>query len=204
MRSCNLAPWRTRGKTGKGVAFRGRSDAAENMTHVASDMRQQAGTRGDLLTTAQNAVSDAEHAASTSDAAGFEQSYARASEALNESNKIRESAAASSLGIGWAVDRSAAPLVNATLQEVEKVRQLSNTNRRPVDVAVYAAIDDREAVINCPPPLAWIAATMIEAMPLTMPCLLLLGAKNRQSKKTWPPPLYAPQPRSQPSRVAAE
>jgi hypothetical protein len=198
-----------RGKTGKGVAFRGLNDAAESMAKVASDMRQQAGTRGDLLTAAQTAMSEAERDAANGDAAGFEQAFAKASETLNAAEKIRLSAAASSLGIGWAVDRSAAPHVNATLQEIEKVRQLSNSNRRAIVIPVYTAIDDRQAVLNAPQPLAWIAAVMIEALPLAMlGLLLLLWREETTEQDNWLPPLFAPTPRPQsgpqPIREAAE
>lgn len=197
-----------RGKTGKGVAFRGLSDAAESMAKVASDMRQQAGTRGDLLAAAQTAMSEAERDAATGNVAGFEQAFTKASETLNAAEKIRLSAAASALGIGWAVDRSAAPHVNATLQEIEKVRQLSNSNRRAIAIPVYTAIDDRQAVLNAPQPLAWIAAVMIEALPLAMlGLLLLLWREETPEQETWLPPLYAPTPRSEtktPTLVAAE
>lgn len=187
-----------RGKTGRGVAFRGLSDAAESMARIASDMRQQAGTRGELLAAAQTAMSEAERDAATGDAAGFEQAFAKASETLNAAEKIRLSAAASSLGIGWAVDRSAAPHVNATLQEIEKVRQLSNSNRRAIAIPVYTAIDDRQAVLKAPQPLAWIAAVMIEALPLAMlGLLLLLWREETPEQETWLPPLYAPTPRGE-------
>ena len=190
-----------RGKTGKGVAFRGLNDAAESMAKIASDMRQQAGTRGDLLTAAQIAMSEAERDAATGDAAGFEQAFAKASENLNAADKIRLSAAASSLGIGWAVDRSAAPHINATLQEIEKVRQLSNASRRAIAIPVYTAIDDRQAILNAPQPLAWIAAVMIEALPLAMLGLLLLlwreetpELATRLPRSITPYPNGAPQP----------
>lgn len=196
-----------RGKTGKGVAFRGLSDAAESMAKVASDMRQQAGERADLLTAAQTALGEAERDAATGDAAGFEQAFAKASETLNAAEKIRLSAAASSLGIGWAVDRSAAPHVNATLQEIEKVRQLSNSNRRAIVIPVYTAIDDRQAVLNVPQPLAWIAAVMIEALPLAMlGLLLLLWREETPEQETWLPAFVPTRAATvpQPIREAAE
>lgn len=196
-----------RGKTGKGVAFRGLSDAAESMAKVASDMRQQASTRGDLLTAAQTAMGEAERDAAAGDAAGFEEAFAKASENLNAAEKIRLSAAASSLGIGWAVDRSAAPHVNATLQEIEKVRQFSNANRRTIAIPVYTAIDDRQAILNAPQPLAWIAAVMIETLPLAMlGLLLLLWREETPEPETSLPPFIAPFPNRapQPLPQAAE
>jgi hypothetical protein len=193
-----------RGKIGKGVAFRGLSDAAESMAKVASDMRQQAGTRGDLLTAAQTVMSEAERDAATGDAAGFEQAFAKASETLNAVEKIRLSAAASSLGIGWAVDRSAAPHVNATLQEIEKVRQLSNSNRRAIAIPVYTAIDDRQAILNAPQPLAWIAAVMIEALPLAMlGLLLLLWREETPEPETRLPRFITPYPNGEPQPFQA-
>jgi hypothetical protein len=197
-----------RNKPGKGAAYRSLNDAADNMAKVATDMRQQAGARADLLAAAQNAMTDANHSAATGDAAEFEQAFAKASEALNAAEKIRLSAAASSLGLGWALDKTAAPFINSQLAEIDKVRQMTGHNRRPVVVPVYAAIDDRQAVINSPQPLAWIGAVLIEALPLAMLGLLLLlwREETPEQDDNWPVPIYAPPPRPNhpPTLAAAE
>ncbi|MHB8270223.1 hypothetical protein [Bradyrhizobium sp.] len=163
-----------RHKAGQGPAFGSIINASENTRKVAAKMRERASARASLLRTAQAAMTEASNTIATGDAAQFEDAYTRASQALSEAEKIRLSAEASSLGVGWIVHSTAAPFINGTLQDIEKARQLAAQNWRAVSIPTYMAISERDAVVKNPPFLAWVCALLIEAAPLVMLGLLLL------------------------------
>jgi len=194
-------------KPGKGGAYDSINNAAVNTRKVASQTREQTAKRDDLLRQAHDAINETDRDIATGDAAGFEVAFAKSTKALTAVEQIKLSASAQTLGLGWIVDKTAAPWLSAQLSQVDKMRQQAAENREAVVVPTFTAIDARSAVVAHPPFLAWVCSLLIETLPGLMTALLIgCWREEKAEEESWLPPFVATRTQSapQPLREAAE
>ena len=190
------------GKRGKSIVYRSLSDAAESLATMARKLQTIANDRDEQLAEAKHSLDEATRAIAAHDATQFESAAMKAANGISTADRTRLTATASSLGIGVSADY-ARTQITAAFAEVGKVARLTSENRRDVSVPIYVPIDAKAAVITNPPVLAWIAALLIEAIPLIgLAILLVLWRDERDDEETASAPVTELRPR--PSLVAAE
>jgi hypothetical protein len=200
----NAAALISSGKRGKGVVYRTLNDAADNLASMATKLQSIAGERDEKLTDAKRTLSEATRAIAARDAAQFESAASRAATEISAADQMRLTTTVSGLGNGVTTDYARTPIA-AAFGEINKVARLANSNRREVTVPVYVPIDAKEAVKTNPPVLAWLAALLIEAIPLILlAVLLVLWREERDDADEQAPPATIAEPRPRPTLVATE
>ena len=191
-------------RRGKGVVYRTLNDAADNLANMATKLQSIAGERDEKLTDAKRTLDEATRAIAARDAAQFETAATRAATEISAADRMRLAATASGLGSSQTSDYARAPIA-ATFDEIRKVTRLANNNRREVMVPVFVPIDAKEAVKTNPPVLAWMAALLIETIPLILlAVLLVLWREERDDNDEQAPPASIAEPRPRPTLVASE
>jgi hypothetical protein len=159
------------GRRGKGVICAALKNSAGGMTALRGSLAKQQQERDNALSRARDALTDAVRDISTGDDTAFRDDAARAVAETRAGAKIRLGVA--SLNIGIAAPAEALHTIDETASGIAAVMADINMRRRAVTVPDYQPIDAKKAMLTNPQPLAWLAALVIEALPLLMLGLLL-------------------------------
>ena len=183
------------GQRGAGVVYRTLNDAADNMRDMAAKLRDLVASRDNHLKhTLQNLV-EARKAAASHDTGHFEEAVARAASEIAAADQTPILATASTLRPGVVTSNSRAT-IEAAFNDIGRAAGLVAENRREVSVPVYVPIDAKQAVIAHPPILAWVAALLIEGIPLILLAVLLILWRNDDDDSAPPAVESEPRPRS--------
>jgi hypothetical protein len=158
------------GKVGCKVVCLTLRNAAAGFATKGAVLSKGERARNETLARARNAIGDAIRDIAANDTERFEQDVANAAAGINAAANQR--LVVPDLGIGIDIDHARQPILRA-INDVSAVVEDANSRRRPVVVPAYQPIDTKTAIITNPQPLAWIAAMVIELLPLIFLGLLL-------------------------------
>jgi len=158
------------GRSGCGVVCLGIKNAATGMTAKAAALTGQQRERTEALARARDALSAAVRDVAANDAASLEDNAQRAAALINTAANMR--LAIPDLGAGLDLSH-ARQQIAGSIRDIGAVVEDANSRRRAVAIPVYQPIDAKSAIVAKPQPLAWLAATVIELLPLLLLGLLL-------------------------------
>jgi hypothetical protein len=159
------------GRPGNGPVSLGLKNAAASMATMQAGLARQQQERADALARSGEALANASRDIAARDAATFQDDMAKAVAEIRAAAKIRLGVA--SLNIGLAVPAEAEPVINQTTTAIAAVMTDINSRRRAVTMPDYQPIDAKRAMLTNPQPLAWLAAIVVELLPLVALGLLL-------------------------------
>jgi hypothetical protein len=200
-------PGHITGLRGQGSVYQSLMILAGSMTDMTATLREAAKRRDDLLARAERTIAEAVKAATAgNDGTLFQQAAATAARAIADADNIHLRDIATNFSGGVVVAAKARPVVDDVINRMNQALARADDNRRPVSVPVYVPVTAKEAVIVNPPPLAWIAAGVIEFLPLIGLALLLLLWRERHDDDSGAvsAPLFPPMPRGRPALRPAE
>jgi hypothetical protein len=193
------------GKPGANVVYHTLLNAAESLSKMASSLEKAAHARDEQLTRAARNLAEASHAIATRDAAQFSEAATRAATDIAAAGKINLASMTEGLGIGLIVAEQARADVATTFDQIDKRAAQVSETRRAVSVPVYVPVGAKKAVLTNPPPFAWIASILIEALGLIqLAVLLVLWREERDDAAEQAPPVSVAEPRPRPTLVAVE
>lgn len=191
------------GKTGKSVVFRALKDTADSLATKETKLERLAREREDHLSNAQRFLIDATRAIGTRNATLFRESSEHAANEVRAADKINLAIEVTGLAIGNLLEEHSRALVKGTFGDIANVARLVSESHLEVSVPDYLPISPKEAVVAQPPALAWIAAVLIEALPLIMLGVMLVlwrephddDTEHRDGGQTLPTPINDQRPR---------
>lgn len=158
------------GRARCGVVCLGIKNAATGMTAKAEALTRQQRGRTEALARARDALGAAIRDVAANDAVGFEENAQQAAASITAAANMR--LVVPDLGAGLDLTH-ARQQIGQSMRDIGAVVEDSNTRRRTIVVPVYQPIDAKGAIMARPQPLAWIAAIVIELLPLLLLGLLL-------------------------------
>lgn len=132
------------------------------------------GRRTGYLNDARQALVEARGAADADDEAEYLRQVNAARAKIGEANKISLLDVTAGIGAGLVTDLARRPFEEAK-REVDDFIASAREKQVGVDIPVFRKIDAEDAVLEHPPVMAWIMAVSIEAFPLMMVLLILIG-----------------------------
>jgi hypothetical protein len=198
----------TGGKIGKGSVYESLMLLAGSLTNTTGTLRAAETDRSEHLTRAAHDFAEATKAAAALNAVQFEQAVNHAASEIAAAGNIRLTDIAAGFGGGLVVATKARPVVDDVANSIKKAVARADENRRPLSVPVYVPVTARDAVRSNPPPLAWIAAGVIEFLPLIGLAILLLLWRERHDHDDDSgaifTPVFPPTARARPTLRPAE
>jgi hypothetical protein len=184
------------GKHGASVVYHTLLNAAESLSKMASSLEKAARARDEQLTRAGRNLAEASHAIATRDAAQFSEAATRAATDIAAAGKVNLASMAEGLGIVLIVTEQARAAVATTFDQIAKSAAQVGETRRAVAVPVYVPVGAKKAVLTFPPPFAWIASILIDALGLIMLLAVLLvrwrEERDDDDDEQAPPALLSP------------
>jgi hypothetical protein len=163
------------GRVGEKAVYESLMILAESISDTANAMRDGKKRRDDLLASGERNIAEAAKAATAgSDGTAFQQAATRAGRAIADADNIHLRDYAGNIGGGVVVAAKARPIVDDVISRMKQALDRAEDSRRPLALPVFVPVTAKEAVILNPPPLAWIAAGVIEFLPLIGLSILLL------------------------------
>jgi hypothetical protein len=169
------------GKRGKGVVCIGLRDLATGMASVSAGLVKQQQDREDALARSRESLEDARRDIAAYDAAKFQEDAARAATEVHAAAKAHLSL--SGLNMGITVPADAQPAINQATTAMTTMMSDINSHRRVVEVPDYQPVDTKKAMLTNPQPLAWLAAIVVETLPLIGLGLLLVMWRDEEDSE---------------------
>ena len=183
---------------GEGPVCRGIRNAASGLVKMRRDLMKQQQEVNEALARSDEALASATRDIAARDMSGFQDDMAKAVAEVRAAEKVH--LGVESLNIGLAVPAQAESLINQTTSGLSSVMSNINSNRhRVVTVPDYQPIDQKTAMLKNPQLTAWLAAVVVDLLPMI--CLGLLLTIWRDEETPPPrqsdsdePPHYGPAP----------
>ena len=190
------------GRAGRKLVYLTLKNASASFAAKSKVLSTEQASRAESISLARDFINDAVKDAAAGNAQRFEENTTRAATNLGAAANIRLSVA--DLGIGLALNFARQPIEQA-VKDVAAVMGEINNRRQKVDVPTYQPIDAKTAVVVNPQALPWIAAIVIELLPLIFLGLLLtIWRDEADDDDDQAPPAVAYEPRARPTLVAGE
>jgi hypothetical protein len=167
------------GRIGKGVICLSLANSAAGMTSLNARLSKQQQEGDDALARSADDLAEAVRVSAARDATAFQESVAKAVAEIRAAAKVR--LGVSSLNIGIVAPVEARRAIDEATNDLGAVMTNINSRLRVVNVPDYQPIDTKKAMLTNPQPLAWLAALVVELLPLICLGLILTIWRDEES-----------------------